>query len=333
MFSVEELKQWPERLFSLQDADFEALAIKVFRYQATNNEVYREYLQLQNVDIEKVERLHQIPFLPIELFKSHIVVTGHATPEIVFESSRTTGQIPSQHVVLDAGLYHKIYVEGFKRAFGPVKDHCILALLPSYLERGNSSLVYMAQGLMKESNHPDNGFYLNNLAELITAIKRLLNAGTPTLLLGVSFALLDMAEEFALSLGHIKVMETGGMKGRRRELLREELHDILKSAFQLPHIYSEYGMTELLSQAYTDGSEWFAPPTWMRALARDAYDPLDTYATPSSGGLNVIDLGNIHSCAFIATSDLTTIHADGRRFKVLGRMDINETRGCNLMVG
>jgi hypothetical protein len=333
VFSVEELKQWPERLFSLQDADFEALAIKVFRYQATYNEVYSKYVQLRNVDIEKVERLYQIPFLPIELFKSHIVITGHATPELVFESSRTTGQISSQHVVLDAGLYHKIYFEGFKRVFGTVKDHCILALLPSYLERGNSSLVYMAQGLMKESGHPDNGFYLDNLVELTTAIKGLLNAGTPTLLLGVSFALLDMAEEFVLPLGHIKVMETGGMKGRRRELLREQLHDILKSAFQLPHIYSEYGMTELLSQAYTDGSEWFAPPTWMRVLARDAYDPLDTYATPASGGLNVIDLGNIHSCAFIATSDLTAIHSDGRRFKVLGRMDISETRGCNLMVG
>lgn len=333
MFSVEELKQWPERLFALQGAEFEALAIKVFQHQAMHNAVYKEYVQLHGIDISKVEHLHQIPFLPIELFKTHKVVTGNREADVVFESSRTTGQVPSQHFVLDAGLYNRIFVEGFKRAFGPIKDYCILALLPSYLERGNSSLVYMAQGLMSESKHPSNGFYLDNLTELTAKMEGLIKDGTPTLLLGVSFALLDLADEFKLPFEHIKVMETGGMKGRRKELLREELHDVLKNAFQLPHIYSEYGMTELLSQAYTDGSDWFSPPAWMRALARDAYDPLDTYATPSSGALNIIDLGNIHSCAFIATSDLTTIHADGKRFKVLGRMDISETRGCNLMVG
>lgn len=333
MFSVEALKDWPRRLFALDDAGFEALALEVFRYQAQHNLVYAEYLAHHKVGASQVQQLHQIPFLPIEFFKSHQIVTGNNKPELIFESSRTTGQIPSKHLVLDASLYNNIYLEGFKRAYGAIEDHCILALLPSYIERGNSSLVNMAQGLMAASKHPDNGFYLDNLAELQQAIKRQIENQTPTFLLGVSFALLDLADEFALPFKHIKVMETGGMKGKRKELLREELHDILKSAFQLPHIYSEYGMTELLSQAYTDGSEWFSPPTWMRALARDAYDPLETYAQPASGALNIIDLGNIHSCAFIATSDLTTIHTDSKRFKVLGRMDLSETRGCNLMVG
>lgn len=333
MFSVDELKEWHKRLFALTDAGFEALALQVFRFQAVHNKVYNEYLAHHRIDVAQITQLHQIPFLPIELFKSHQVVTGQGEPDVIFESSRTTGQVPSKHFVLDKRLYHHIYVEGFRRAYGPIEDYCILALLPSYLERGNSSLVYMAQGLMSESNHPDNGFYLDNLQELQQALKRLIANGTPTLLLGVSFALLDLAEAYPMPLGHIQLMETGGMKGRRRELLREELHEVLKNAFNIPHVYSEYGMTELMSQAYTDGSEWFSPPTWMRALARDAYDPLDTFAQPASGALNIIDLGNIHSCAFIATSDLTAIHTDGKRFKVLGRMDMSETRGCNLMVG
>ncbi len=333
MFSVEELKEWPKRLFALDDAGFEVLALEVFRYQAKYNPVYAEYIGHHKVEVSKVQQLHQIPFLPIELFKSHKVVTGIGEPELIFESSRTTGQIPSKHFVLDASIYNRIYLEGFKRAYGLIEGHCILALLPSYLERGNSSLVNMAQGLMAASNHTDNGFYLDNLAELQQAIKRQIEKQTPTLLLGVSFALLDLADEYPMPLKHIKMLETGGMKGRRRELLREELHAVLKDAFQLPHIYSEYGMTELLSQAYTDGSEWFNPPTWMRALTRDAYDPLDTFDKPASGALNIIDLGNIHSCCFIATSDLTTINHDSKRFKVLGRMDLSETRGCNLMVG
>lgn len=333
MFSVEELKEWPRRLFTLDDAGFEPLALQVFRYQAKHNPVYAEYLGHHSIQVSKVLQLHQIPFLPIELFKSHQIVTGKGVAEMIFESSRTTGQIPSKHFVFDASIYHELYLEGFKRAYGPIEDYCILALLPSYLERGNSSLVYMAQGLMSKSSHPDNGFYLDNLSELNHALVRQVKNQTPTLLLGVSFALLDLANEFPMPLKHIKIMETGGMKGRRRELLREELHTILKDAFQLPHIYSEYGMTELLSQVYTNGSEWFSPPIWMRALARDAYDPLDTFTLPASGALNIIDLGNIHSCAFIATSDLTTIHSDGKRFKVLGRMDLSETRGCNLMVG
>lgn len=334
MFSAAALKQWHQRLFALDDSGFEALAMEVFRYQANNNAVYQEYLSHLRISTGDVKHLHQIPFLPIELFKSREVVTGNFTPEVVFESSRTTGQVPSQHLVADAALYRQIYLEGFKRAFGDIDSYCILALLPSYLERSNSSLVHMAQGLMETSGHPANGFYLNNLGELSTAMQQLIKAGTPTLLLGVSFGLLDLAEQYPMDLQHIKIMETGGMKGRRKELLREELHEVLKSAFQVPHIYSEYGMTELLSQAYTDGTEWFAPPAWMRALARDAYDPFHTFNQPATatGALNIIDLGNIHSCAFVATADLTTIHPNGRAFKVLGRMDLSETRGCNLMV-
>lgn len=332
MFSAAALKQWHQRLFALDDLGFEALAMEVFRYQAAHNKVYKEYLGHLQISTADIEHLHQIPFLPIELFKSHEVITRNFTPEVIFESSRTTGQVPSQHLVADAPLYRYIFLEGFKRAFGDITNHCILALLPSYLERGNSSLVYMAQGLMEASGHPANGFYLNNLEELAAAIKQLLKVGTPTLLLGVSFGLLDLAEQHPMALQHINVMETGGMKGRRKELLREELHEVLKTAFQLPHIYSEYGMTELLSQAYTDGTEWFSPPPWMRALARDAYDPFHTFTQPATGALNIIDLGNIHSCAFIATADLTTIHPNGKEFKVLGRMDLSETRGCNLMV-
>ncbi len=332
MFSAEQLKQWHQRLFALDEEGFEALTLAVFQYQAAHNPVYAEYLRLRRISPASIHQLYQIPFLPIELFKSHHVITGNYTPEVVFESSRTTGQVSSQHLVVDAALYRNIYLEGFERAFGEIKDHCILALLPSYLERSNSSLVSMAQGLMDASQHPSNGFYLNNLQDLVEKLEQLIVNGTPTLLLGVSFGLLDLAEQHPMPLHHIKIMETGGMKGRRKELLREELHDMLKTAFQVPQIYSEYGMTELLSQAYTDGSDWFTPPPWLRALARDAYDPFHTFETPSTGALNIIDLGNIHSCAFIATSDLVTLHPNGAAFKVLGRMDLSETRGCNLMV-
>lgn len=333
MFSEVALKEWPLRLFSLSVDEFEPLALAVFRHQAAHNPVYRQYIQYRKLHPETIRQLHQIPFLPIEFFKTQPVVTGQPAIELVFESSRTTGQVPSQHRVASAALYRAIFLEGFKRAFGPIENHCILALLPSYLERGNSSLVYMAQGLMEASKHPANGFYLDNLAELGNVLEKLVEANTPTLLLGVSFALLDLAEQYPMPLQHIKIMETGGMKGRRRELLREELHEVLKASFKVPLIYSEYGMTELLSQAYTDGSDWFSPPVWMRALARDAYDPYHTFESPSTGALNIIDLGNINSCAFIATADLTTVAPDGQKFKVLGRMDQSETRGCNLLVG
>jgi phenylacetate-coenzyme A ligase PaaK-like adenylate-forming protein len=326
-----EPEKWKESFIRISEQDFESAALSLFRYQAVNNPVYAEYLQRMQVSIDKVDTLLSIPFLPISFFKTHKVVTGNLPAQEVFESSRTTGQIPARHYVGDAKLYEASFLAAFRKAYGNPEDMCIMVLLPSYLERSNSSLVYMADRLIKLSKHPYSGFFLDNLETLQHKLKELAATGQPTLLLGVSFALLDLAERYPMHLGNIQVMETGGMKGRRKELTREELHDTLKDAFQVERIYSEYGMTELLSQAYTDGSEWFTPPPWMRALPRDPYDPLLTLAPGNAGGINIIDLANLYSCAFIATGDAGRVRQDGR-FTIMGRLDNTDIRGCNLMV-
>lgn len=322
-----------ERIFNIDGEEaFQQTALQVFRYQAANNPVYARYMQLLGIEPEGITTVSSIPFLPIELFKTQDIIAQGHTPQLVFESSGTTGQQPSRHLVADAKVYQQSFFRMFRQSFGQPEEMCILALLPSYLERGNSSLVYMAQHLIQASTHPQSGFFLNDLDGLARILQQLSSSQQPTLLLGVSFALLDLAEQHPMPLGsNIRMMETGGMKGRRKELTRTELHQTLKDAFGVDRIYSEYGMTELLSQAYTDGSDLFTPAPWMRVLTRDPYDPLTLLPNGHNGGINVIDLANIYSCSFIATGDLGQVQPNGR-FTILGRMDQAEVRGCNLMI-
>jgi phenylacetate-coenzyme A ligase PaaK-like adenylate-forming protein len=311
---------------------FRATALEVFYYQARYTPVYKKYLAALGVDPSGVTEVEQIPFLPIEFFKTHTVMVEWKRAEMVFESSGTTGTSPSFHHVADASLYHKSFLTAFRRFYGDAGKYCILALLPAYLERSASSLVYMMDRLISKSKHPESGFYLNNLEELSSVLHKRNDDKTPTLLVGVSFALLDLAEQYPMSLGdHILVMETGGMKGRRKEMVRSELHKQLKGAFGLDSIHSEYGMTELLSQAYSKGEGIFQSPPWMQIQVRDPNDPLSLLPPGQSGGINVIDLANLNSCSFIATGDLGRVHEDGS-FEVLGRFDHSDIRGCNLLV-
>jgi hypothetical protein len=321
-----------DRIFSVSNKDeFRELAMEAFIYQARENQVYARYIDLLGVDPGSVKDPEQIPFLPVELFRDHRVVTGEREAEIVFESSGTTSDIASRHYVLNAGLYKESFTGGFRLFYGDPEDYCILALLPSYLERENSSLAYMAAELIRQSGHPKGGFYLDNLEELATRLKELEASGQKILLLGVSFALTDMVTKYPLDLHNTIVMETGGMKGRRREMTREELHSLLKEGFGISEVHSEYGMTELLSQAWSSGGGMFRCPPWMKVCIRDPYDPLSLQPRDSSGGINIIDLANINSCCFIATQDIGKLTGDGG-FEVLGRFDDSDIRGCNLMV-
>ena len=320
-------------IFKINDRKtFRAAALEVFHFQAEYCPVYKDYLAALSVDPSRIKEPEEIPFLPIEFFKSHTVIEEKKKAEIVFESSGTTGTDPSRHHVADAGLYRESFLRSFYSFYGSPEELCILALLPSYLERSGSSLVYMMDHLIRWSNHPDSGFYLDQLEELSSILKKRNNDNHPTLLMGVSFALLDLAEQHPMSLwNNISVMETGGMKGRREELVRSELHQLLKKAFDLNSVHSEYGMTELLSQAYSVEAGLFQSPPWMKVLIRDPNDPLSLLSPGRSGGINIIDLANIHSCSFIATGDLGKVYEDGS-FEVQGRYDHSDIRGCNLLV-
>jgi len=322
-----------ERIFRINDEKtFRAAALEVFHFQAAHVPVYREYLSARKVDPDRVKEVEEIPFLPVEFFKSHRIICEEMEPEVVFESSGTTGETTAKHHVADASLYRESFLRSFYSLYGSPEELCVLALLPSYLERKGSSLVYMMDHLISWSKQTDSGFYLDNLEELSSVLKKRNQDGYPTLLLGVSFALLDLAEQFPVELGdHITVMETGGMKGRRKELVRGELHEILIRAFGIPAIHSEYGMTELLSQAYSAGQGIFRSPPWMDVMVRDPNDPLSLVDTGHTGGLNIIDLANLYSCSFIATGDLGKRFED-RSFEVLGRFDHSDIRGCNLLV-
>lgn len=322
-----------EDIFKISDRNtFRAAALEVFLFQAATVPVYREYLAALKIDPQKVSELEQIPFLPVEFFKTHRIIGEDIEAEIVFESSGTTQTTPSRHHVAEASVYHESFLKGFRSFYGDPEKLCILALLPSYLEREGSSLVYMMDHLCKLSEHPDSGFYLDNLNDLSSILQKRIDDGFPSLLLGVSFALLDLAEKHPMVLKeNITVMETGGMKGRRREMVRDELHDALGTAFGAKAIHSEYGMTELLSQAYSSGGGIFKCPPWMDVVIRDPNDPLSILGTNLSGGINIIDLANINSCSFISTGDLGRKSEDGS-FEVLGRFDHSDIRGCNLLL-
>jgi phenylacetate-coenzyme A ligase PaaK-like adenylate-forming protein len=316
---------------ALSQNDFLELAIETFRFQVDNVPVYQKFVKYLGVNVSSVNRLEQIPFMPISLFKTHKVLANDLTEDLVFTSSGTTGMQTSKHYVAYADWYQQSYRMGFELAFGSPKQYCILALLPSYLERGGSSLVYMVEDLIQSSHHPSSGFYLNQYDQLAHTIIQLEQQKQPTLLIGVSYALLDLIERHQFKLNYTKIIETGGMKGQRKELIKEEFYTNLKVGFGVYTIYSEYGMTELLSQAYSNADGMYNCPPWMQVLIRDVNDPFHYMPDSKSGGINIIDLANRYSCSFLATQDLGQINADGS-FGVLGRFDHSDIRGCNLLV-
>lgn len=311
--------------------EFEKIALKVFRFQFDNNRVYQEFCTLLKKNKENVKSLTEIPFLPIQFFKSHDILSSTEAIQATFTSSGTTGMQTSKHLVTAISLYEESYRNAFSEFYGNIEDYCVLALLPSYLEREGSSLIHMVDDLIKSSNHPESGFYLNNYDALIAKLIELDNSGQNVILIGVTYALLDLIEKQNFQLKNTIIMETGGMKGKRKEMIREELHEILCQGFDVPVIHSEYGMTELLSQAYSLGNGIFECPNWMQILIRDTEDALSYVEEGKTGGINVIDLANINSCSFIATQDLGKKYPN-HSFEVLGRFDNSDIRGCNLMV-
>ena len=320
------------KIFSIQSKkEFETKALAVFRFQYRNNLVYHEFCNYLDKNIDNVSHLGDVPFLPIEFFKTKKIVSRNERHDILFTSSGTTGSHTSNHYVNDLTLYEQSYLQGFEHFYGPVSNFCVLALLPSYLERSGSSLIYMMDDLIRKSGHPESGFYMNDLKGLSERLNHLDAVGTKILLVGVSFALLDLLDYHQFKLKNALIMETGGMKGRRKELIRDELHALLKKGFGVNQIHSEYGMTELLSQAYSKGDGIFQTPPWMQVRIRDTEDPFAKLVTGKTGGINIIDLANLNSCSFIATQDLGKVYEDGN-FEVLGRFDHSDVRGCNLMV-
>ena len=319
-------------IFSISsEQDFNKIALEIFNFQFENNRVYRSYCDLLFRHPSDIKSVEDIPFLPIQLFKSHPVISTDFEPELIFTSSGTTKTGNSKHLVKDLKLYESSFLKGFENFYGSTTDYTILALLPSYLEREGSSLIYMVDALIKKSASRKSGFYLHNYDELAETLIDLDNDGHKILLIGVTYALLDLVEKHSFNLQNTIVMETGGMKGQRKELIRDELHQILTSGFGVDTIHSEYGMTELLSQAYSMGEGKFYCQPWMKVIPRSVYNPLETITDSKTGGLNIIDLANYHSCSFIATQDLGKVREDGS-FEIIGRYDSADIRGCNLMV-
>jgi phenylacetate-coenzyme A ligase PaaK-like adenylate-forming protein len=326
------------------DVDFQNHALALFRYQYEKNEVYRSFCDMLRVNPEYIATLEQIPFLPISFFKTHEVKTGNFVAEMEFWSSGTTavetwhavplhtGTEHSKHFIKDISLYERAFLHSFEHFYGNPNDYCFLALLPNYLEQKHSSLIYMMNRLISGSKYAESGFYLYNFEELYEKIITLKQKKIKTVLFGVSFALLDFADKFTFETPDLMVFETGGMKGRRPEMVKEELHQILCNAFGVKSIYSEYGMCELLSQAYSNGQNQFATPPWMKLLLRDEKDPFFCSETLSTGVINIIDFANLHSCAFIATDDLGK-KAENGMIEILGRLDATQIRGCNLLYG
>jgi len=327
-----DLKKLQHQIFLIENEEqFNSVALDVFHFQYENNQVYRDFCDAPGIKPSNLGHYSQIPFLPVEFFKKHKVISFTEAPALVFSSSGTTGMQTSRHFVKEPDIYRQSFVNAFRLFWGDPEDYHILALLPGYMEREGSSLIFMVNELIQMSQSHHSGFYLDELDKLRTKIINLRDDERKILLLGVSFALLDMAEIFTIEHPRLMIMETGGMKGRRKELIREELHEILKNAFSVETIYSEYGMTELLSQAYSKGDGIFATPPWMKILIRDMNDPLTILESGKSGGISVIDLANVYSCSFIATQDLGK-YVSSSHFQILGRFDNSDIRGCNLLV-
>lgn len=325
-------KDLRQQVFSIaSEQEFNDLALATFKLQYAENSVYRSFVQALNMQAEELTDFRQIPFLPVEFFKTHDLSCSTATPEIVFSSSGTTGMVQSKHPVLDLSWYEESFTKGFEFFYGDVSQYTILALLPSYLEREGSSLIYMVDELIKGSEQPLSGYFLHNHQDLYQTLCDLKEKKKKVLLIGVTYALLDFIETYTIDFPELIVMETGGMKGKRREMVRAELHQILCQGFQVRTIHSEYGMTELLSQGYSKGEGIFSCPPWMRVLARDINDPLSLVESGRTGGINIIDLANRNSCAFISTQDLGKVYPNGS-FEIAGRFDNSDIRGCNLLV-
>ena len=320
------------QIFSIRNEEqFNETALQIFRHQAKNCLVYREFISHLKVSPQDIKYVKDIPFLPISFFKTHQVTSNSGDAEIIFSSSGTTGMVQSKHYVTDVSVYEDSFNKAFEQFYGAPKDTCILALLPSYLERDGSSLIYMVDALLKQSEHPQSGYFLHNHEDLYRKLTERQTSGEKTILIGVTYALLDFLEQHPINFPDLIVMETGGMKGKRKEMVREELHEILTTGFGVEMIHSEYGMTELLSQAYSAGNGIFDCPGWMKIMLRDTNDPLTILDSQQTGGINVIDLANINSCSFIATQDLGRLLPNGS-FEVLGRFDNADIRGCNLLV-
>ena len=320
------------RIFNIQNKqEFKALSLAVFKHQFKNNKVYRSFCDLLFVHPSSISTIEEIPFLPIQFFKSRKVLSSLDEIQETFTSSGTTGSSTSKHLVTDINLYKESYLKGFAHFYGNIEEYTVLALLPNYLERQGSSLVFMVADLIEKSKKVESGFYLDNIQELANKLLELNRNGQKILLIGVSFALLDLIEMQQFNLKNTIIMETGGMKGRRKELVREELHTILQNGFGVTEIHSEYGMTELLSQGYSKGNGVFETPPWMKILTRDTEDALSINASGKNGGINVIDLANYNSCSFIATQDLGKVY-ENETFEIIGRFDNSDIRGCNLMV-
>lgn len=319
-------------IFSKHTSDnFLQIALKVFRIQASNCAVYKRYIETLSINPEEVNSLEKIPFLPIEFFKNHKITTSEKPEEKIFSSSGTTGSIPSLHYISDLSIYEESFRKAFELFYGNPEDFAILALLPSYLERSGSSLIYMVDDLIKKSKYPESDYFLYNHEDLFNQLNNLNEKNIPTILFGVTYALLDFIENYPVHFPNLIIMETGGMKGQRREMIREELHETLCKGFGVAEIHSEYGMTELLSQAYSKGNGKFDCPPWMKIIIRELNDPFSFLGNDQTGGINVIDLANINSCSFIATQDLGKTSTD-QHFEVLGRFDQSDIRGCNLLV-
>lgn len=331
--------EWHDKIFSVTENSFGQLALDIFHFQYEANPIYNSYVNALGKTLSAVDAIEKIPFLPISFFKTDEIKTGKFNGDVIFKSSGTTQTINSQHHVKDVSIYIQSFTTAFEKIYGELKDWCILGLLPSYLEKGDSSLVYMVESFIKQSQHAQSGFYLYDLDKLKETLLSLETSNQKTLLIGVTYALLDFAEKFTTELKNTIIMETGGMKGRREELTRMEVHELLRKAFGNTEIHSEYGMTELLSQAYAKKEGRFQCPPWMRVLIRDDEDPLTVHSSQSAvgnknemlaGAINIIDLANLYSCSFIATDDVGKLYAD-KSFEVLGRMDGSDLRGCSLL--
>ncbi len=318
-----------EEIFAVNNENFAGLCLKVFTFQYEQNAIYRRFCELLQIKPGSINDPTEIPFLPISLFKTHRIMSGEMKPEVVFESSGTTGVNTSRHFVGDARLYRESFNRGFERIYGSPERISVFALLPSYLEKGNSSLVYMVEYLCRASKDKKSGFYAGDHPHLMDILQENQLQNKPTLLIGVTYALLDMAEKFPADLSGTIVMETGGMKGRKMEIPRAHVHEILRNQWNVSEVHSEYGMTELLSQAYSTGGGIFQTPPWMKMLCRQSDDPFYV-SERGRGAANIIDLANVNSCSFIAVDDLVTIHLDAG-FEVHGRLDHSDLRGCNLL--
>ncbi|MDZ7608116.1 MAG: acyl transferase [Cyclobacteriaceae bacterium] len=324
------INSFKSKIFKTNIQNFHDHALSLFYWQAEHNNTYRQYLECLGCYPHNIHDIEAIPFLPIQFFKSHHVRAGEYEAKTIFSSSGTTGVAVSKHAMEDVSFYHNVSEMAFTRVFGELNGSVVLGLLPSYLERNNSSLVAMVDHFIHLTKHPDSGFYLHEYSKLYQVLVKLKSTNSHVFLFGVTFALLDFASKFTIDMPNLTILETGGMKGKGKELVRDELHEVLRQSFKNSRISSEYGMTELMSQAYMLGDGFFHPPPWMKVLIRDQYDPFTILPPERHGGLNIIDLANIHSCAFIESEDLGI--SGGERFKVLGRMDNSDIRGCNLLV-